>query len=483
MSDLLSEVRALLAAAESSVSGEDRALVSAARRRIDEPLRVAFAGRIKAGKSTLLNAIIGAEIAASDAAECTRYVTWYRHGEALRAFGVDPDGNRYPLTFLEHHAIDVSPMRAIERLEVEYPSPILTSTTLIDTPGIASISEHVSQRSEEFLAPSGDQGADVLIYLLRFLHERDANFLEAFTDPSAIRADPLRSLAVLSRADEIGVGRGDGFAIARHVARRYAESSVLRGVVSDVLPVSGLLGLHAAALDDTDLEALRVIARLPLRGQERVLLSADRVVGQVVPGVASQVRASLVHRLGFHGFRTAVAMLRREPDADLDRLRASLTFVSGVVPLRRTITDRYAGRADILKASRALDVVGSIVQRGSGGRDLAREHDRIDANAQEIVELRTLRDIADAHAANRLPALSPRVLRAVEAALGADGVGLHHRLQLTSSSGDLHRRALARIDELRTEMSSPVLPRAWQDVIRVAVRSIEAALHRSGQSA
>ena len=46
--------------------------------RFDEPLRVAIAGKVKAGKSTLLNALVGEEIAPTDAGECTRVVTWYQ---------------------------------------------------------------------------------------------------------------------------------------------------------------------------------------------------------------------------------------------------------------------------------------------------------------------------------------------------------------------------------------------------------------------
>ena len=45
--------------------------------RFDEPLRVAIAGKVKAGKSTLLNALVGESIAPTDAGECTRIVTWY----------------------------------------------------------------------------------------------------------------------------------------------------------------------------------------------------------------------------------------------------------------------------------------------------------------------------------------------------------------------------------------------------------------------
>jgi predicted GTPase len=47
--------------------------------RIDAPLQVAIAGKVKAGKSTLLNAMVGEMVAATDAAECTKLVTWYQY--------------------------------------------------------------------------------------------------------------------------------------------------------------------------------------------------------------------------------------------------------------------------------------------------------------------------------------------------------------------------------------------------------------------
>ena len=44
--------------------------------RADEPLRVAIAGKVKAGKSTLLNALVGDELAPTDAGECTKPVSY-----------------------------------------------------------------------------------------------------------------------------------------------------------------------------------------------------------------------------------------------------------------------------------------------------------------------------------------------------------------------------------------------------------------------
>jgi tRNA U38,U39,U40 pseudouridine synthase TruA len=48
--------------------------------RLNEPIRIALAGTLKSGKSTLVNALVGECIAPTDATEATRIVTWIRHG-------------------------------------------------------------------------------------------------------------------------------------------------------------------------------------------------------------------------------------------------------------------------------------------------------------------------------------------------------------------------------------------------------------------
>ena len=56
-------------------------MIAALEQRLHEPLRLAIAGMVKAGKSTLLNAMLGEQIAPTDAGECTRVVTWYRYSD------------------------------------------------------------------------------------------------------------------------------------------------------------------------------------------------------------------------------------------------------------------------------------------------------------------------------------------------------------------------------------------------------------------
>src|ERR1044071_1071163 len=78
------------------LGGATQGQVLDVRRRLDEPLRVAVAGRLKAGKSTLVNALIGRRVAPTGAGECTRVVTQFRYGTADRVDVVRRDGTRVP---------------------------------------------------------------------------------------------------------------------------------------------------------------------------------------------------------------------------------------------------------------------------------------------------------------------------------------------------------------------------------------------------
>src|ERR1700759_2361437 len=65
--------------------------------RLGEPLRVAIAGRLKAGKSTLVNALIGRRVAPTAVGEVPRVVTRFRYGPSDRVDVVGHDGARHSL--------------------------------------------------------------------------------------------------------------------------------------------------------------------------------------------------------------------------------------------------------------------------------------------------------------------------------------------------------------------------------------------------
>src|SRR5205085_5564114 len=84
-----------LEASQPSVAPQARAI----RERLEGPLRVAIAGRVKAGKSTLLNALVGERLAPTDAGECTRIVSWYRRGQSYQVSAKLVDGQQRAIPF------------------------------------------------------------------------------------------------------------------------------------------------------------------------------------------------------------------------------------------------------------------------------------------------------------------------------------------------------------------------------------------------
>ena len=120
--------------------------------RLSQPLRVAIAGKVKAGKSTLLNALVGDQLAPTDARECTRVVTWYHDAHTYRVVAYARDGSSRQCPFRRRDnelEVDLGGATAddLERLVVWWPSARLAELTLIDTPGIGSISTDLSART------------------------------------------------------------------------------------------------------------------------------------------------------------------------------------------------------------------------------------------------------------------------------------------------------------------------------------------------
>jgi len=369
------------------------------RERMDEPLRVAVAGRVKSGKSTLLNALVGERLAPTDAGECTRIVTWYRDGHTYQVLARLRKGEPRQLRFTrDDGAIEVDlgglPPDDIADLVVTWPAQALRTATLIDTPGIGSLSERVSQRSWELLAPDDEETpADAVLYLMRHLHANDLEFLRAFQDVEVSRPNPVNAIGVLSRADEIGVGRLDSMASARRIATRLATDPSVRRVVQTVVPVAGLLAETAVTLTEDEVGQLRHVAELSVGQSEALLLSADRFVDSMPElGVTSLEREALLSRLGLFGIRLASPLLRRGDVETATDLARELAERSGVRELQEVLGSLFYERRDVLKSRSALLALDGLVrsQPRPGAESLTAALEEIIASAHPFNELRVL---------------------------------------------------------------------------------------------
>jgi predicted GTPase len=453
--------------------------------RFDEPLRVAIAGKVKAGKSTLLNALVGEEIAPTDAGECTRVVTWYQDGPAPRVM-LHPRGGGPRQLRIDRRdgalAFDLggTPVDRIDRLVVDWPSQSLRTTTLIDTPGIDSLSRDVSARSHEFLAPEdAPTAADAVVYLMRHLHSGDVRFLESFHDQGVARAAAVNTIAVLSRADEIGVGRLDALISAKKIASRYRSDDKLRDLCQTVVAVAGLLAQTGRTLRQRESVALTALSELPRAEMDALLLSADRFVNSTTEAVDSAARSALLERFGLFGIRLAVTLIRQGV-GDPTKLSAELVRRSGLDDLRDVLNVQFTERRDLLKSRSALLALDLVLRREPrpAARALAVELERIMSGAHEFAELRLL-------AALRSGAVKvPDGARAeAERLLGGDGGAPAKRLGLEPevSAGETREAAMAALSAWRRRAENPLSSRALADTARVVVRSCEGILAGLGR--
>ncbi|MGH8910004.1 MAG: dynamin family protein [Egibacteraceae bacterium] len=448
--------------------------------RLDSPLRVAIAGKVKSGKSTLLNALVGEEIAPTDAGECTQVVTWYRNGHSPRVTLHPHRGapRRLVVRRAESGALALDlggvPAAEVERLVVDWPSRRLRAMTLIDTPGIGSLSRDASARTQALLAPDdAPAAADAVLYLMRHLHAGDVRFLESFRDGGGARATPVNAIAVLSRADEIGAGRIDAMLSAKRIAKRYRADPHVRRLCQTVMPVAGLLAQAGTTLRETECAALATLAAAERADVEALLLSADRFVRAEAP-LSSEERAALLERLGLFGIRLCITMIRQGVQG-CAALAAELVRRSGLDELRQALSTQFAQRRDLLKARSALLALDQLLRTRplAGTQPIVARVERILAGAHEFAEFHLLGSL-------RTGALGLRADEITEAErlLGGGGASPAARLALDPDASDAQQRAAA-LDALgrwQRRAGSPLTARPLADACRVIVRSCEGIL-------
>jgi hypothetical protein len=482
---LLDRTRALLERARPIYRGTPhQARLAELRRRLDEPLRVAVAGQVKSGKSTLLNALVGERLAPTDAGECTRIVTWYEDGHTYRVTAEPKDGAApRQLQFTrDNGAIDVDldglAPADIDRLVVSWPSQELRTRTLIDTPGIGSLSESVSQRSWRLLAAEDEETpADAVIYLMRHVHRNDLEFLRAFHDTEVSAPNPVNAIGVLSRADEIGGGRIDFMASARSIARRMAGDPDVRRVVQTVVPVAGLLAETAATLTEDEAIQLRTIAELSPPAAEAMLLTADRFGDPAASGsdLAAAQREALLARFGLIGVRLAAAMLRRKVATNGTDLARELAERSGIGQLREVLGSLFYERRDVLKSRSALLALDTLTRTHPqpGGEAVAAAVEELISSAHPFRELRVLSAIRAGWVSGK-----PEVMADLERVIGGGGSAAHLRLQLPAGAGaaELSAAAATALDRWQRRAEHPLTTHELAMAARVAIRSCEGML-------
>lgn len=344
-----------------------------------EPVRIAVAGRVNAGKSTLVNALVGQIVAPTDVSECTRMVTWYRYGTPQRLEVVMRDGTRrrerlgaggrLPSELSVDHA-------EVRWLEAWLANDTLRSMTLIDTPGLGSLNAEYSAAAEDFLATDQASAeatavADAIVFILNTEPRADEaaavrSFRESSGGPGGVASN---AIGVLSKADKLASGPG-WWDTAQRMAKRMAER--LQDDLVTVVPVFGLIGETAecAQLTQRDSENLAELATMDQASLTMLQLSATRFTSGDAP-ISAEDRDRLLRLLDLQGVGVAVDLIREGGVSGAAALRQAMSDRAGIEELRSLITDTFRGKGEALKIRSAMQNIERVCAVPPGDADLA----------------------------------------------------------------------------------------------------------------
>ena len=445
--------------------------------RLNQPIRIALAGTLKAGKSTLVNALVGENIAPTDATEATRIVTWFRHGPTPKVTANHVGGRRSNVPIARERGLTfefggLDPNDIVD-LDVEWPAAELIDATIIDTPGTSSLSRDVSARTLRLLVPDdGVPRVDAVVFLLRTLNAADIALLKMIGELVGGSAGALGVIGVASRADEIGAGRLDAMMSANDIANRFTTELDRTGICQAVVPVSGLLALTARTLRQSEFAALEKLAGVDPAELNKAMLSVDRFVraDSALP-VDAQTRAQLLDRFGMFGIRISIAVILSGV-GDSVTLADELLERSGLVALRDVIDQQFAQRSELLKAHTALLSLRRFVEAhpiAATPRIIA-DIDPLLADTHAFEELRLLSQLH-----SRSTTLTDDEIASLRRIIGGVGTDPASRLGLTPDApNDGPRAAFAAAQRWRRRAEHPLNDPFTTRACRAAVRSAEA---------
>ncbi len=352
---------------------EQRERIEQVQRGLAAPLLVAVAGRVKSGKSTLVNALLGQRVARTDARECTRVVTWFRYGSTPRVTVLCRDGTRHR-TRLDHDGLvpeDLGvPLEEVARAEVELSLARLRTFTLADTPGLGSAEAALSQVTEELLGVDSDSqaaiaSAEAVLYVMnQTVRSSDVDLLRSFRALSGGGAsDVISAFAVLNKADLFD--GPDPMSTGRRIAERYTAE--LRTELAGVLAYSGLFAevARCGIFTEADADVLARLAELDAGQRERLLWSESSFCRTPLD-VPEAPRRRLWGLLREAGLRSCLAAVDAGA-AGATQVRARLNEHSGHPALDAHIGAQFEANAPALKATTALESLEAQAWSAGGG--------------------------------------------------------------------------------------------------------------------
>lgn len=351
-------------------------LLEQCHQRLHQPMRVAIVGVIKAGKSTLMNALLQEKMVATGKVEATFNVNWLKYGEkpALKVYFKDkrPPESK---SFSELEALTLRPeehkhyLLSIKYIEVSCPNPILKTFQIIDTPGLKSFYEEDSKNTQDFLQLHGEEltnvtqqeaaNADAVLYLFsQSIGKGDAEILQAFQGPLAGNATPINAIGVLTKVDVYATDPNisDPMTAGWRVTNGLLEKAQVRRLFYTVYPICGLLAEGCQTLSDQHLDILTRLAQIPEKRFKWLSGYTSKFTDQYELDdfpVSQEDRKAIEKQLGLYGVIQAYYLINSRVNSR-EQLAEELLQKTGVPELRQLILSHFGHRSFLIKLGKVL---------------------------------------------------------------------------------------------------------------------------------
>lgn len=379
MSDVQENLIAMLHRAARRLRGADAPVELAERMeelasQVRQPCVVAVAGRVKAGKSTFVNALLGQDLAKVGTTETTATINYFTYGDPdperpVRCHwrgGKITDESRSFLDGLQVN--DLETLRradGIDYLQYFLPNLLLKQITLVDTPGTGAVVEEHQERTSEFMRLSGQlrqrhdeetrrlgDAADAVIYLVgQVAKATDRAFLSEFAETTGGGSSALNAIGVLSKIEL----QPEVLARRRELSAKIV--SQLEDGLNTVIPVAAGVrrALDYLLADDRALlmRMYDTLRRIPPETLDVLLDSEEFFCDLDFPDcpLSPAERRALVGGMKWGVFAT-IARVAADPSLDHDALAEKLEEISGFGPLWEVLNRRFIERGHLLRCHR-----------------------------------------------------------------------------------------------------------------------------------
>ena len=402
--------------------------ITALRERLNEPLRVAVVGFMKAGKSTLMNAILKEKVLYTGNVETTYRVSWFKYGEQPGLYVVFEDGEikRAPFEDLGKWTVrdSVKENPRIDQVSyiiVYYPNPILKVMELIDTPGLFSSHEKDARNTMNFLgmeeAKESDRitaleaaNADAIVYAFsRGAQGKDAEILEAFQNGGMANSTPVNALGIFTKTDiywdPVQKPKEDPLLTVAPALEGYKEK--LRDRLYDIYPVTAKTAEGFCGMDEEQWGMCRQLAGM---GQEDFVDALSDALyfasedDETIPLPAAG-RSKLLGRFGQYGLYVLVNLIREgKPKEEIEE---QIWEYSGVDTVSQIIRRHFGNRAFLIKLdyifNRLWGMASGLCRKGLSAtadsmcRRIIEDIDNLIQKEQAFCELKVLQDYYHGH--------------------------------------------------------------------------------------